>query len=121
MIIKVYASDGKEFKGEDYKALEKEVNAYESELKQKELERQERLRKLEEERKAKQDAKEKSMKWITDCVDLVNQAIEKYKDSTGEKPDIEFVNENGKLVVKKPIYYSSLLNLYPKWWDSLFS
>lgn len=106
MDITIKASDGKLFNGTVYEDLVNEVNAYEAELKQKEFEKQERLRKLEEERKTKQEAKEKDMKWITDCVDLVNQAIEKYKEDIGEKPDIEFVNVNGKLTIRKPTYFT---------------
>lgn len=102
MLIKVYASDGKEFKGDDYKALVKEVEKYEAELKQKELEKQERLRKLEEERKAREHAKEKAMKEVMDAVDLVNHAVEKYEKVTGEK--LSCVNVNGKLKVYNKAY-----------------
>lgn len=91
---RIFRVNGKEFTDEN------EALKYEAELERKRLEREERLRKLQEEKQKKEEAKTKAMKWITDCVDLVNQAIEKYKEETGEVPRIQFVNENGKLVVK---------------------
>lgn len=121
--IKIYAKDGKEFAGTNYEKLVKERDGYEAKLEKEELEKQERLRKLEEERKKKEEAKDRGMKWITDCVDLVNHAIEKYKDETGETPNIEFVNENGKLVVRKIGLTGEYIGhpiIRSKWLDDFF-
>lgn len=118
-IIKIYANDGKEFKGTNYEELVKQRNDYEAELERKRLEREERLRKLQEEKQKKEEAKTKAMKWITDCVDLVNQAIEKYKQETGEMPNVKFINENGKLKVKDNTYsISNFGHTYGTWIDS---
>lgn len=95
--MRIYSDDGKEFKNVA------ECNAYEAEQvlkKQKEeAERKARIKKLEEERKVKAEAKEKAMKRVEDCVDLVNQAVEKYENETGEK--LEYVTLNGKLTTQK--------------------
>lgn len=95
--MKIYSDDGKVFNSID------ECKAYEAELKLKkqkeEAERQARIMKLEEERKAKKEAREKAMKRIEDCVDLVNQAVEKYEKETGES--LTYVTVNGKLEVQK--------------------
>lgn len=122
--IKIYAEDGKEFVGTNYEELLKKRDAYEEMKRQEEHERQERLRKLEEEKRAKQESKEKAMKWITDCVDLVNQAIEKYREDTGELPDIEFVNENGKLAIRNVTPFilpvSKDIDVHSNWWNDLY-
>ena len=95
--MKIYSDDGKVFNSID------ECKAYETELalkKQKEeAEKKARIKKLEEERKVKAEAKEKAMKRVEDCVDLVNQAVEKYENETGEK--LEYVTVNGKLTTQK--------------------
>jgi|GEM_PF-2161013 len=113
-IIKIYANDGKEFEGTNYEDLIRQRDEYEAELEKKRLEREERLRKLQEEKQRKAEAKERGMKWITDCVDLVNQAIEKYKQETGEMPDIKFINDNGKLVIRKG-KWDTMFDPYPFW------
>ena len=95
--MKIYSDDGKVFNSID------ECKAYETELalkKQKEeAEKKARIKKLEEERKVKAEAKEKAMKSVNDAVELVNQAVEKYEKETGEK--LEYVTLNGKLTTQK--------------------
>ena len=103
--MKIYSDDGKVFNSID------ECKAYETELKLKkqkeEAERNARIKKLEEERKVKKEAREKAMKRVEDCVDLVNQAVEKYEKETGES--LTYVTVNGKLEVQKTTdgYYTN--------------
>ena len=123
--MKIYSDDGKVFNSID------ECKAYETELKLKkqkeEAEKEARIKKLEEEREVKAEAKEKAMKRVEDCVDLVNQAVEKYENETGEK--IEYVTVNGKLTTQKvgyigkytgmPIINLSTVGTHDNWWDEL--
>jgi peptide subunit release factor RF-3 len=105
--ITITASDGRYFYGTltNYATLVGEVNAYESNLKLKKQKEQEERAKAVAEQKKKDGAKEKVIKSVTEAVDLVNQAVEKYENETGDK--IYFVTVNGKLVAKR---YSTLSN-----------
>lgn len=115
--ITTKASDGREFFGYDYEALMNGVDDYEAELalkKQKEeVEKQARIRKLEEERKVKKEAREKAMKRVEDCVDLVNQSVEKYEKETGES--LTYVTVNGKLTTQKTTDGYHTNRLYIPW------
>jgi hypothetical protein len=98
MIIRVEAYDGKEFKGLDIDKLIKECNAYEADLRLKK-------EKEETERKTKAEAKEKAIKWVTDSIDLVNQAVERYENETGKQLIIYTLN--GKLTASERITTNS--------------
>jgi len=117
-IIIIYARDGKEFKGTNYEELVKERDAYEAELDRKELERQERLRKLEEERKAKKEATAKAFKNVVDAVELVNHAVEKYEKETGNK--LGFITVNGRLKVEEDCVHISYSPFDVEWWNDMF-
>lgn len=75
MKITIEASDGKVFKGASYSDLEKEVNAYETDLKLKKQAELERQKKAEEEKKAKECSRQKSLKVIEEKL----QELEKLK------------------------------------------
>jgi hypothetical protein len=86
--ITITASDGTKFEGTDYFALDKEVNAYEADLK---------LKKDKEE--AAKSKSEEAFKEITDIVEQLNTAVYEYELTTGEKT--YFASLNGKLVIRK--------------------
>jgi hypothetical protein len=92
--ITITASDGTKFEGTDYFALDKEVNAYEADLK---------LKKEKEE--AAKSKSEEAFKEITDIVEQLNGAVNEYELATDEYT--YFATLNGKLVIKK---YSTLKN-----------
>jgi molecular chaperone GrpE (heat shock protein) len=96
-IITITASDGKKFEGNDYFALDKEVNAYEADLK---------LKKEKEE--AAKSKSEKAFKEIIDIVEQLNTAINEYEMATGEQT--YFATLNRRLIIKK----SSALNGFIK-------
>lgn len=97
--MKIYSDDGKEFKDVA------ECNAYETNLKlkrqQEQEERAKAIAKAETERKAKEEAREKAMKRVNECVDLVNEVVKRYEEETGEK--LEYVTVNGKLTTRLAI------------------
>ena len=124
--MKIYSDDGKVFNSID------ECSVYEAELSSKkqneEAEKKARIKKLEEEREEKVAVRERFMKSVNDEVDLVNQAVEKYENETGEK--IEYVTVNGKLTTQKvgyigkytgmPIINLSTVGTRDNWWTELY-
>lgn len=124
MDITIKASDGTEFYGTNYEELVNELNKYETELKQKKLEKQERLNKLENERKAKEAVKEYRYNQVLDKLESLNKVVEAYEKETGSK--LKFVTVNGKLTTRK---VNDLLDTmkatqyapeFSKWWDDFF-
>jgi hypothetical protein len=93
-IITITASDGTKFEGTDYFALDKEVNAYEADLK---------LKKEKEE--VAKSKSEKAFKEITGIVEQLNTAVKEYELATNEQT--YFATLNGELIIKK---YSNLKN-----------
>ena len=111
--MKIHSDDGKVFDSVD------ECKVYEANLiklkkQNEEAEKKARIKKLEEERKVKAEAREKAMKWVTDSVDLVNQAVERYEKETGES--LTYVTVNGKLTTQKTKdgYHTNRLYI-PNW------
>jgi hypothetical protein len=98
-MISLTHDDGTVFKGENMEDVINEYNTYVANKKLKKQKEQEERAKAVAAQKAKDEAREKAMKWVTDSVDLVNQAVEKYEKETGE--NLTFVNVNGKLEVQK--------------------
>ena len=105
MLIKIYANDGKEFKGEDYSDLVNELKTYESEQALKK-------HKEEVERRKKEEAKRCCIENLNRCIDAMNKAIEDYTNITCENP--QFVTENGKLAIRKHDEYSDWLDFFMK-------
>lgn len=124
--MKIYSDDGKVFNSVD------ECNDYEADQKLKKQREQEEkakvVAKAEAERKAKEETREKAMKWVTDSVDLVNQAVERYEKETSEK--LEYVTVNGKLTTQSvgyigkyigmPIINLSTAGTHDNWWNDLY-
>ena len=85
MLIKIYANDGKEFKGESYNVLVSELNAYETEQRKKK-EKEEAERKTREEKQKKlSQLREKSLKEIDDATQKLNDLIDTYEKLSGRK------------------------------------
>ena len=90
MVIKVYANDGKEFKGSDYTSLVTELKAYESDQK---LKRE----KAEEERKVKEVNKQALVKQIKQVSVELHSLLKQYEDQEGHSftyYDKDFSNIN---------------------------
>lgn len=113
-IIKIYAENGKEFSGTDYKALVEERDTYEADLKLKEA-KAEAERKASEEKKKKLDQyRESKLKEINDILQKSKSLIDEYEKETGNKLIYGINYCGGGLNVKE------VKNSIDYAWDNLF-
>lgn len=85
MKITITASDGKEFKGENYELLAREVNAYETELTLRKQQEHEKQKKIEEERKRLEETEKRLLKELNDDYIALAKKVEEFEETTGKK------------------------------------
>jgi hypothetical protein len=101
MIIKIYANDGKEFKGNDYTSLVNELNAYEADQKLKK-QKEEAERKVAEEKKMKlTQYRNTKLKEINDILQKSKVLVDDYEKTTGNK--LIYTNDlsTGNIAIKE--------------------
>lgn len=108
-LIKLYAEDGKVFEGNDYASLEKEVNAYEDDLKLKK-------EKAEAERKAREEKQKKLLQFRKEKLNDINakakelsDMIKDYEEATNRSLYYTF-SDDGLVVKERTRSYDDLLN-----------
>lgn len=103
MLIKIYANDGKEFKGGNYNILVNQLNAYESDQKLKK-EKEESERKTREEKQKKLEIyRSAKLKEINEDISNVIDKIRNYEEETGYKIIYGLDYSTSKAVVKDTI------------------
>ena len=100
-LITIKADDGRLFSGNDYEALENEVNAYEADLiLQKQKEEAEKKAKEEKEKKLAQHRSTK-LKEINELLQKSKDKIDEYEKETGNKLIYSVNYCDGKISVKE--------------------
>lgn len=113
MLIKVYASDGKEFKGEDYNTLVKQVEDYEAEQKAK-REKEEADRKAREEKQKRLiQFRTERLKDINAKAKELNDMVNDFEKATGRK--LYYTLNDEGLVVKERT--TSTTDLFDDWFS----
>ena len=98
-LITIKADDGRLFSGNDYEALENEVNAYEADLKlKKQKEEAERKTREEKERELAQYRSTK-LKEINDILQKASEMVDDYEKATGRKLTYTYDYIKGKFTV----------------------
>ena len=115
MLIKIYADDGKEFKGESYNVLVSELNAYETEQRKKK-EKEEAERKTREEKQKKlSQYRNTRLKEINDVLQKASEMVNTYEKETGGKLTYSYDYADGKFTVN-----DNTRNSIDFAWDNFF-
>lgn len=103
MDITIKASDGRLFSGADFKALEAEVNAHESDLKLKKQKEDAELKKAEETKKKMQQYRSTKLNQINNILHNANDMIVDYEKETGRKVVYAYNHASKDFVVRDTV------------------
>lgn len=102
MVIKVYANDGAEFKGDDYTTLVTKMRAYEDDQKVKKEKEEAERKTREEKQKHLTQYKQKRLNEIGSKADELNELLKKYREDYKTSLYITYNLDNGVKIKEVP-------------------